>query len=66
MAILAYLLMDLDAIRYWAFNFPEVHLCVLAVIMLLGRYTGYRLLELRRFSTFNDLEPTQPNNDKPA
>lgn len=65
-AILAYLLMDLDAIRYWAFNFPEVHLCVLAIIMLLGRYTGYRLLELKRFSTFNDLEPTQTTNNTPV
>jgi hypothetical protein len=65
-AILAYLLMDLDTVRYWAFNFPEVHLCVLAVIMMLGRYTGYRLLELKRFSTFNELEPTQANNDNQA
>lgn len=63
-AILAYLVMDVDAIRYWAFNFPEVHLCVLAVIMLLGRYTGYRLLELKRFSTFNDLEPLPAQNDR--
>ena len=51
-AILAFLLMDQELVRHWAFNFPELHLCVLAVIMLLGRYTGYRLLELRRFAPF--------------
>ena len=49
-AILAYLLMNLDIVRHLAFNFPELHLCVLATIMLLGRYTGYRLLELHRFA----------------
>ncbi len=51
-AVLAYLLMDLELVRHLAFNFPELHLCVLALVMLLGRYTGYRLLELKRFSGF--------------
>ena len=50
-ATLAFLLMDLSTVRHLAFNFPELHLCVLAVILLLGRYTGYRLSELRRFAT---------------
>ncbi len=49
-ATLAYLLMDQELTRHLAFNFPELHLCVLAMILLLGRYTGYRLSELRRFS----------------
>jgi len=31
------------------FTFPELLLVVLAVVVLAGRYTGYRLLELRRF-----------------
>ena len=51
-AILAFLLMDLDTISHLAFNFPELHFCVLALILLLGRYTGYRLLELHRFAVF--------------
>ena len=51
-AVLAYLLMDLSITRHLAFNFPELHLVVLAVILLAGRYTGYRLTELRRFSTY--------------
>jgi len=51
-AVLAFLLMDVSIIRHLAFNFPELHLCVLALVMMLGRYTGYRVLELRRFSGF--------------
>ncbi|NJN50563.1 MAG: inactive transglutaminase family protein [Gammaproteobacteria bacterium] len=49
-ATLAYLLMDQELTRHLAFNFPELHLVVLALILMLGRYTGYRLSELRRFS----------------
>ncbi|MDZ7669548.1 MAG: UUP1 family membrane protein [Gammaproteobacteria bacterium] len=52
-AILAFLVMDQQLIRHLAFNFPELNLCVLALILLLGRYTGYRLLELHRFAVFN-------------
>jgi hypothetical protein len=52
-ATLAYLVMDRELVRHLAFNFPELHLCVLALILVLGRYTGYRLLELRRFAVFN-------------
>jgi hypothetical protein len=52
-ATLAFLLMDQGIVRHLAFNFPELHLCVLAVIIMTGRYTGYRLLELRRFAVFN-------------
>lgn len=48
-AILAYLVMNLDVVRHLSYNFPELHLCVLAMILMLGRYTGYRLLELYRF-----------------
>jgi len=50
-AVTAFLVMDQPLTRHLAFNFPELHLVVLALILLLGRYTGYRLLELRRFST---------------
>ena len=51
-ASLAFLVMDQSLFRHLAFNFPELNLCVLAVILLLGRYTGYRLLELHRFAVF--------------
>jgi hypothetical protein len=53
-AVLALLLMDLNVVRHLVFNFPELHLCVLALVMVLGRYTGYRLLELNRFASMKD------------
>jgi len=52
-AILAFLLMDQALVRHLAFNFPELHLAILALVMIIGRYTGYRLLELGRFSSLN-------------
>nr|WP_282434744.1 7TM domain-containing protein [Thalassotalea sp. Y01] len=48
-AIVAYLLMDNHMIRHWAFNFLGAHAIVMALILMMGQYTGYRLLELRRF-----------------
>ena len=51
-ATLAFLLMDLPIVRHLAFNFPELHLAILALVMIIGRYTGYRLLELGRFASF--------------
>ncbi len=51
-ATLAFLLMDVGLVRHLAFNFPELHLAILALVMVIGRYTGYRLLELRRFASF--------------
>ncbi len=49
MAALAYLAMSVDLLAYWVTVFPEINLIVLGVIVALGRYTGFRLLELRRF-----------------
>ena len=48
-AALAYLVMSLDQVEYMVFVFPEILLLILAAILLLGRYSGYRLLELVRF-----------------
>lgn len=48
-AVLAYLAMDNDWIRHITFNFLGFQLVLMAVVLLLGSYTGYRLLELRRF-----------------
>ncbi|NLW05723.1 MAG: inactive transglutaminase family protein [Pseudomonadaceae bacterium] len=49
-AIFAFLLMDIYEVRYWMFNFLGLQLVVLALILIVGSYTGYRLLELWRFS----------------
>jgi hypothetical protein len=53
-AVLAYLLMRISQVQYWAFYFPELLLILLAGILLIGRYTGYRISELIRFKTFAD------------
>ncbi|MDQ2076808.1 UUP1 family membrane protein [Marinimicrobium sp. ABcell2] len=48
-AVLAYLLMEIPLAGHLSFNFPELNLVLLALIMLMGQYTGYKLSELRRF-----------------
>jgi len=48
-AALAYMVMSVGVIQHLVFVFPEVLLIVLALTLLLGRYTGYRLTELGRF-----------------
>jgi hypothetical protein len=49
-AIACYFVMGSKTLQYMVFTFPEFLLIVLAVILLLGQYTGYRLSELYRFS----------------
>lgn len=48
-AVIAYLFMTNRTIEYLTFNFPELMLVNLALILILGQYTGYRLTELYRF-----------------
>jgi hypothetical protein len=48
-AVFAYLAMEIDWLDHLIFTFPELLLVVLALVLLAGRYTGYRLTELRRF-----------------
>ncbi len=48
-AVIAYLAMTNPWIRHITFNFLGVQFILMALILLLGNYTGYRLLELRRF-----------------
>lgn len=48
-ATAAYLLMENPIVGHLSFNFPELNLVVIALIMLMGKYTGYRLLEIHRF-----------------
>jgi hypothetical protein len=48
-AALAYWVMGLEQVRYLVFVFPEVLFVLLAITLLIGRYTGYRLSEIRRF-----------------
>jgi len=48
-AVTAYMFMGLGWLEHLIFTFPELLLVVLALVLLAGRYTGYRLLELSRF-----------------
>ena len=48
-AVLAYLAMGMAWLEHLVFTFPELLLVALAMVILLGRYTGYRLTELARF-----------------
>ncbi|MDM5271712.1 UUP1 family membrane protein [Sulfurovum sp. zt1-1] len=49
-AVLAYFVMMNEYAAYLFFSFPELLLVILAVIILIGRYTGYRVSELLRFA----------------
>ncbi|HEY5643113.1 MAG TPA: inactive transglutaminase family protein [Woeseiaceae bacterium] len=48
-AVCAYLAMGMNWLEHLIFTFPELLLVVLALVLLAGRYTGYRLTELKRF-----------------
>jgi hypothetical protein len=50
-AAICFTVMEIDVLKHLFFVFPELLLWVLAICLLLGRYSGYRLLELVRFKT---------------
>jgi hypothetical protein len=55
-AVAAYGMMKIDVLQYWVEFFPEILLVLLAIVLLLGRYTGYRLFELFRFKNAAQME----------
>ena len=48
-AVIAYVVMNIPYLEFLIFAYPELLLIILAITILMGRYTGYRLLELYRF-----------------
>lgn len=52
-AIAAYIFMGMSWLEHLIFTFPELLLVILALVVLAGRYTGYRLTELRRFKALS-------------
>jgi hypothetical protein len=48
-AVAAFFFMGLAWLEHIVFTFPELLFVVLALVVLAGRYTGYRLTELQRF-----------------
>ncbi len=59
-AAVAYLVMTWPPLVHFVFVFPEVLLIVLALAMLIGRYSGYRLTELVRFRALARPEASPP------
>lgn len=60
-AVIAYFVMTNDQLGYLIFSFPELLLLILALCILAGRYTGYRVSELIRFKdlaneTYDDVK----------
>jgi hypothetical protein len=55
-AALAYLVMHNQEVQHLFFVFPELLLVLLAATLLLGRYAGYRLVELFRFKVLSKEE----------
>ena len=62
-AAVAYVVMGIGAVSHLVFVFPELLLLVVAAALLAGRYTGYRLLELRRFKA---LRPAADRSGSPT
>jgi hypothetical protein len=60
MALAIYLLLNWRRLGDLLFNFPELHFFTVAILVVMGRYTGYRLTELVRF---RDL--VQPPKEQP-
>ena len=48
-AACCYLVLRWNTVGHFLLAYPEIHLVTIAVLVLIGRYTGYRLTELWRF-----------------
>jgi FlaA1/EpsC-like NDP-sugar epimerase len=48
-ATICYVFLYNSYLEYWFFTFPGLLLFVMAAMLLIGRYRGYRLTELYRF-----------------
>lgn len=53
-AVLICVAIAFPIVKYLYFTFPELLLIMMSIALLLGRYTGYRLLELTRFRAFGE------------
>jgi transglutaminase-like putative cysteine protease len=59
LALAIYLLLCSPGLGNILFDYPEMHFFTVAALILIGRYTGYRLMELIRF---RDLVPPDVSN----
>ncbi|MBR4926806.1 MAG: gonadoliberin III, partial [Alphaproteobacteria bacterium] len=49
-AVLLYFIISSPTIRHTMYIFNEINIVILFLVMLIGTYTGYRLMELIRFA----------------
>ncbi|VUD53181.1 hypothetical protein TDB9533_01783 [Thalassocella blandensis] len=62
-ALIAYMLMTNELVRHLTFNFLGLQLVLMALVLMMGSYTGYRISELRRFKPLQDhASQTSGNN----
>ncbi len=54
LATVLYFVYGIPTLRQYLFQFPEMLLAIMGILLLLGRYTGYRLLELIRFKDMHE------------
>ena len=52
LSVLTYPVFQSDWLTHLFFGFPELILCVMSALVLIGGYTGYRASELWRFRNF--------------
>ncbi|MBI5688273.1 MAG: hypothetical protein HZC54_24640 [Verrucomicrobia bacterium] len=62
-ALCCYVVLRWGAVGRFLFAFPEAHLITIAALILMGRYTGYRLSELLRFRDFGPAH--KPKESRP-
>jgi hypothetical protein len=53
-SVLCYLLLDFDWLKIFLFNNPEMILFSIGMNILIGSYTGFRLLEILRFRAIDE------------
>ena len=56
-ATVCYFVMSAQPVQHIFFSFPEIILVLVALTLLIGRYTGYRLTELVRFRALAEPRP---------
>ncbi len=63
-AVCAYLSMSSLLVQHWTFNFLGLQLVLLALVLIIGNYTGFRLSELKRFKPLVEQIAEYKNGDE--
>ena len=63
-AICAFIAMDSLIIQHLTFNFLGLQLVILALVLIMGNYTGFRLSELKRFKPLVEQINAHRNGDE--